>query len=65
MSGDNVTCDHDDQVIDQRRSYTMTDIVCRLKALLPHLGPDMCDPGVAAEIKAVTHDAVALVRLEG
>ncbi len=65
MSGDNVMGDHDDQVIDQSRSYTMADIVRRLKALLPQLGPDMCDPGVAAEIAAVTRDAAVMAGIEG
>ncbi|WP_139070604.1 hypothetical protein [Aeromonas hydrophila] len=57
--------DHDDQVIDQTRSYTMADIVRRLKALLPQLGPDMCDPSVAAEIAAVTRDVTIMAGPEG
>lgn len=64
MGGDNVMGDRDDQVIDPARSYTMTDIARRLKALLPQLGPDMCDPGVAAEIVAVTRDAAAMAGIE-
>lgn len=65
MNGDNVMGDHDDQVIDQRGSYTMGELVRRLTALRPWLGPDMCDPAVAAEIAAITRDAAAQVLLEG
>ncbi|MGN5168182.1 hypothetical protein ACTG10_23545 [Aeromonas hydrophila] len=68
MSGDNLMgdhVDHDDQVIMAPGSYTMADIVRRLKALLPQLGPDMCDPGIADEIVAVTRDAAAIAGIEG
>ncbi len=68
MSGDNLMgdhVDHDDQVIMAPGSYTMADIVRRLKALIPQLGPDMCDPGIAAEIVAVTRDATAIAGIEG
>jgi hypothetical protein len=60
-----VHVDHDDQVIMAPGSYTMADIVRRLKALIPQLGPDMCDPGIAAEIVAVTRDATAIAGIEG
>ncbi|MNE88763.1 hypothetical protein D3C80_1860980 [compost metagenome] len=62
MNGDNVMGDQDDQVIGSSGSYTIERLAQRLAALLPLLGPDMCDPVIMSEIRAAELEAAYLAR---
>lgn len=57
----NVTCDHDDQVIDQRGSSRMGELHKVLAALLDYIGPDVCDQVVSEGIEKAASIAAEMI----
>ncbi|WP_368188774.1 hypothetical protein [Aeromonas sp. R7-3] len=57
----NVTCDQDDQVIDQRGSSRMGELHKVLAALLDYIGPDVCDQVVSEGIEKAASIAAEMI----
>lgn len=63
MSGDNVTCDHDDQVIEPFGSDRMERLAAKLRALVLYQTPEVCDRHIATELESAAKEASELAQV--
>lgn len=63
MSGDSVTTDRVDQVIGSSGSDRIVNLARHLAGLALQLGPDVCDPEIAEQIRQAAREAEEVAQL--